>query len=96
MRLKLASFLSSVIVKASILGHTEGFVKVVAEEKYGEILGVHILGVQATETIAEPATALYLEATVDDMMYAVHAHPTLGECALGDAFASVGGKAIHI
>jgi dihydrolipoamide dehydrogenase len=81
--------------KASILGHTEGFVKVVAEEKFGEILGVHILGAQATETIAEPATALYLEATVDDMMFAVHAHPTLWE-SLGDAFASVRGLAIHI
>jgi dihydrolipoamide dehydrogenase len=45
--------------------------------------------------VAEPATALYLEATVDDMMYAVHAHPTLWE-ALGDAYAAVRGLAIHI
>lgn len=81
--------------KASILEHNEGFVKVIAEEKFGEILGVHIVGPQATEIIAEPATALYLEATVDDMMYAVHAHPTLWE-ALGDAYASVRGLAIHI
>ncbi len=81
--------------KASILGHNEGFVKVVAEEKFGEILGVHIVGPQATEIIAEPATALYLEATVDDMMFAVHAHPTLWE-SLGDAFASVRELAIHI
>jgi dihydrolipoamide dehydrogenase len=81
--------------KASIVGHNEGFVKVVAEDKFGEILGVHIVGPQATEIIAEPATALYLEATVDDMMYAVHAHPTLWE-ALGDAYAAVRGLAIHI
>ena len=54
--------------KASILGQHEGFIKVVAEETYGEILGVHIIGPQATEIIAEPITALQLEATVDDMM----------------------------
>jgi dihydrolipoamide dehydrogenase len=81
--------------KASILGRPEGFVKVVAEEKNGEVLGVHIIGPLATETLAESVTALQLEATVDDMMFMVHAHPTLWE-AMGDAFASVRGLAIHI
>jgi len=81
--------------KASILNHHEGFIKVVAEEKSGELLGVHIIGPQATEILAEPVTALQLEATVDDMMFMVHAHPTLWE-ALGDAFSSVRGVAIHI
>ena len=81
--------------KASILGRPEGFVKVVAEEKYGEILGVHIIGPQATEILAEPVTALQLEATIDDMLFTVHAHPTLWE-AMGDAFASVRGLAINI
>jgi dihydrolipoamide dehydrogenase len=81
--------------KASILGRPEGFIKVVAEEKHGEVLGVHILGPLATEILAEPTIALQLEATVDDMMSVVHAHPTLWE-AMGDAFAAVRGLAIHI
>jgi dihydrolipoamide dehydrogenase len=81
--------------KASIIGRHEGFVKVVAEEKYGEILGVHMIGPLATEMLAEPVTALQLEATIDDMMFTVHAHPTLWE-AMGDAFAAVRGLAINI
>jgi dihydrolipoamide dehydrogenase len=80
--------------KASILGAHDGFVKVVAEEKYGEILGVHIIGPQATEIISEAATALALEATIDDMMFMIHAHPTVWE-AMGDAFASVRGMSIN-
>lgn len=80
--------------KASILGSHTGFIKVVADEKYGEILGVHIIGPFATEIIAEPTTALQLEATIDDMMAMVHAHPTVWE-ALGDAFASVRGLSIN-
>jgi dihydrolipoamide dehydrogenase len=80
--------------KASILNHHEGFIKVVAEEKYGEVLGVHIIGPLATEIVAEPVAALQLEATIDDMMFTVHAHPTLWE-AMGDAFASVRGLAIN-
>ena len=80
--------------KASIIGHTEGFVKVVAEEKHGEILGVHAIGHLASEILAEPVAALQMEATLDDMMFTAHAHPTLWE-ALGDAFASVRGLAIN-
>ena len=80
--------------KASILNHHEGFIKVVAEEKYGEVLGVHIIGPLATEILAEPVAALQLEATLDDMLFTVHAHPTLWE-AMGDAFASVRGLAIN-
>jgi dihydrolipoamide dehydrogenase len=80
--------------KASILGSHEGFIKVVADEKYGELLGVHIIGPMATEIIAEPTTALQLEATLDDMMAMVHAHPTVWE-ALGDAFAAVRGLSIN-
>lgn len=80
--------------KASILGHHEGFIKIVADEKYGEILGVHIIGPQATEVISEAVAALQLEATVDDLMAMVHAHPTLWE-AIGDAVASVRGLAIN-
>jgi len=80
--------------KATILGAHEGFVKVVAEEKYGEILGVHIIGPLATEIIAEAVTALQLEATVDDMMSMIHAHPTVWE-ALGDGFNAVRGMSIN-
>jgi dihydrolipoamide dehydrogenase len=80
--------------KASILGRTEGFVKVVAEEKHGELLGVHAIGHLASEILAEPVAALQLEATIEDMLFTVHAHPTLWE-AMGDAFASVRGLAIN-
>jgi dihydrolipoamide dehydrogenase len=81
--------------KATILGQHDGFIKVVAEEKYGEILGVHIIGPLATEILAEAVTALQLEATVDDMMAMVHAHPTIWE-GLGDAFAAVRGWQINM
>jgi dihydrolipoamide dehydrogenase len=80
--------------KASILNHHDGFIKVVADEGTGEVLGVHIIGPLATEVIAESVAALQLEATIDDMMFTVHAHPTLWE-AMGDAFAAVRGLAIH-
>ena len=80
--------------KASILGQHDGFIKVVAEEPYGEVLGVHIIGPLATEVIAEGVAALQLEATLDDMLFTVHAHPTVWE-AMGDAFAAVRGWAIN-
>jgi dihydrolipoyl dehydrogenase len=80
--------------KATILGQHEGFIKVVADAKYGEILGVHAIGPLATEIIAEPVTALNLEATLDDMAATIHAHPTVWE-AMGDAFNSVRGLAIN-
>ena len=80
--------------KATILGHHEGFIKVVTDEKYGEILGVHIIGPFATEIIAESVAALQLEATVDDLMSTVHAHPTVWE-AMSDAVAAVRGLSIN-
>jgi dihydrolipoyl dehydrogenase len=81
--------------KATILGSHGGFVKVVSEEKYGEVLGIHIIGPLATEIIAEAATVLKLEGTIDDMMNMIHAHPTVWE-AMGDAFASVRGLQINV
>ena len=81
--------------KATILGSHGGFIKVVSDEKYGEILGVHIIGPLATEIIAEAVTVLQLEGTVDDMMAMIHAHPTVWE-AMGDAFASVRGLQINV
>jgi dihydrolipoamide dehydrogenase len=80
--------------KATILGSHDGFVKVVADEKYGEILGVHIIGPQAYELISEAVTAMEAEATVETMMHTIHAHPTIYE-AVGEAFNSVYGLQIN-
>jgi dihydrolipoamide dehydrogenase len=80
--------------KASIAGHHEGFVKVVADEKYGEILGVHIIGHQGYELISEAVAAMEAEATVETLMSTVHTHPTLYE-AVGEAFNAVYGLAIN-
>jgi dihydrolipoamide dehydrogenase len=81
--------------KATILDAHDGFVKVVADAKYGEILGVHIIGPYATEIIAEAVTALELEATVEEMMFTIHAHPTVAE-ALLDGFSSVESIAVNV
>ena len=80
--------------KATIVGNHDGFVKIVSDAKYGEILGVHIIGPQATELIAEAVAVLELEGTVEEMMYTIHAHPTLAESLL-DAYGSVEGMAIN-
>jgi len=80
--------------KATILGNHDGFVKIIADAEYGEVLGVHILGPGATETVSEAVAILELEGTVEDMLYAVHAHPTLAESLL-DGFGAVEGLAIN-
>ena len=80
--------------RASIVGQHEGFIKIVSDADYGEILGVHIIGPQATELIAEAVAAIELEATVEDLMWTIHAHPTLAEAML-DASNSVYGMAIN-
>ena len=80
--------------RASIVGQHEGFIKIVSDADYGEILGVHIIGPQATELIAEAVAAMEAEATVEDLMWTIHAHPTLAEAML-DAFNSVYGMAIN-
>ncbi len=81
--------------KASILGETEGFVKIISEKKYDEVLGVHIIGPGATELIAEAGAALNLEATVESITKTIHPHPTLSE-AMAEAAHDVYGEAIHI
>jgi dihydrolipoamide dehydrogenase len=81
--------------KARILNDASGFVKIVAEKKYDEVLGVHIVGPRATELIAEAAAALRLEATSEELVRTIHAHPTLSE-AVHEAAEAVGGHAIHI
>ena len=93
-RVKVGKFGFGANSKASILGSHGGFVKVVSEEQYGEILGAHIIGPSATELIAEMVTAMESEATVETMMASIHAHPTLAE-AMGEAFSAVEGLSIH-
>jgi dihydrolipoamide dehydrogenase len=93
-KVKIGKFPFMANSKASILGRHAGFVKVVADEKYGEILGVHIIGPEAFELISEAVTAMVAEATVDTMIHAIHAHPTLYE-AMGEAFNAVYGMAIN-
>ena len=91
---KIGKFPFTANSRASIVGAHEGFIKIVSDAKYGEILGVHIIGPQATELIAEAVTAMELEATVEDLMWTIHAHPTLAEAML-DASNSVYGLAIN-
>jgi dihydrolipoamide dehydrogenase len=80
--------------RATILGHHEGFVKVVSDERYGEILGVHIIGPEGFELVAEAVAAMEAEATVETMVHTIHAHPTLYE-AVGEAFNAVYGLSIN-
>jgi len=81
--------------KAVALGDTEGFVKVVADKATGELLGVHIVGPEATELIHEFAVGRTLEATLEEIIHTIHAHPTLSEAALEATLAALG-HPIHI
>lgn len=81
--------------RALSAGHTEGFVKLIADEKYHELLGVHIVGAGATELIAEATLALELECTAEELMETIHAHPTMSEGMMEAAFQMVG-QGIHI
>jgi dihydrolipoamide dehydrogenase len=92
--IKVGKFPFTANSRASIVGQHEGFIKIVSDADYGEILGVHIIGPQATELIAEAVAAMELEATVEDLMWTIHAHPTLAEAML-DAANSVYGIAIN-
>ncbi len=80
--------------KAAILGKKRGFVKFVTDAQYGEILGVHIIGPQATDLLAEPAYAMSMETTIQDVATTVHAHPTLYE-AIWEAASIAAGRAVH-
>src|SRR2546426_100687 len=81
--------------KAVALGDTEGFVKVVADKATGEILGVHIVGPEATEIIHEFAVGRTVEATLEEVIHTIHAHPTLSEAALEATLGALG-QAIHL
>lgn len=81
--------------KALIMGGADGFIKIIADKKYKEVLGVHILGPRATDLITEGAVAIRLEATIDELITTIHAHPTVGE-AVKEAALAVEKRAIHI
>jgi dihydrolipoamide dehydrogenase len=93
-KVKVGKFPFAANGKASILGQHDGFVKIVSDSTHGEILGVHIIGPEAFELIAEGVTAMEAEATVETMMNTIHAHPTLYE-AMGEAFNNVYGLQIN-
>ena len=94
-KVKVGKFPFTAIGKAKVEDASDGFVKVVADEKYGEILGIHMIGHTVTEMIAEAVAAIALEGTVDDLIHTIHAHPTLAE-ATHEAMEAVFGAAIHI
>jgi dihydrolipoamide dehydrogenase len=84
-----------VLGRAKMAGETEGFVKIVADKKYDEVLGVHMIGPRATELVAEATLALRLECTVEELIRTIHAHPTFSE-AVGEAAHATHGAAIHM
>jgi len=92
---QVGKFPFSALGKAMILGETTGFVKIVAEKRYDEVLGVHIVGPRATELIAEAVLGRRLETTVEEIANTIHAHPTLAEAML-EAAHGVYGEAIHV
>jgi dihydrolipoamide dehydrogenase len=91
---RVGSFKFGVLGRARIAGETEGFVKIVAETKYDEVLGVHMIGPRSTELVAEATLALRLECTVEELIRTIHAHPTMSE-AVGEAAHAAHGAAIH-
>jgi dihydrolipoyl dehydrogenase len=92
---RIGKFPFSASGKARIIGEEEGFVKIVADKKYDEILGVHIIGPHATELIAEACVAMQLESTAEELGRTMHAHPTVSEAVM-EAAEGVHGLAIHI
>ncbi|HXG95158.1 MAG TPA: dihydrolipoyl dehydrogenase [Blastocatellia bacterium] len=91
---KVGKFQLPVLAKAQIVGANEGLVKVVSDAKYDEVLGLHIIGPHATEMIVEGGAALQMEATVEEMINMIHAHPTVSE-GIHEAFEDAHGMAIH-
>jgi dihydrolipoamide dehydrogenase len=92
---KVGKFPFSASGKARILGETDGFVKIVSEKKYDEVLGVHIIGPHATELLAEACVAMQLETTADELGRTIHAHPTVSESVM-EAAEGVHDLTIHI
>ena len=92
---KVGKFPTSGNGRSLVAGHTDGMIKILSGEKYGEILGVHILAPSATELIEEAALAITLEATVKEFTETIHCHPTVAE-AVRECALNVDKKAIHI
>jgi dihydrolipoamide dehydrogenase len=92
---RVGTFPFGVLGRAKMAGETEGFVKIVADTKYDEILGVHMIGPRSTELVAEAVLALRLECTVEELIRTIHAHPTFSE-AVGEAAHATHGAAIHM
>jgi dihydrolipoamide dehydrogenase len=92
---RIGTFPFGVLGRAKMAGETDGFVKIVADKKYDELLGVHMIGARSTELVAEATAALRLESTVEELIRTIHAHPTMAE-AVGEAAHAVHGAAIHI
>src|SRR5688572_24874995 len=91
---RVGSFPFGVLGRAKMAGETEGFVKIVADRKYDEVLGVHMIGPRSTELVAEAVLALRLKCTVEELIKTIHAHPTFSE-AVGEAAHATHGAAIH-
>jgi dihydrolipoamide dehydrogenase len=92
---RIGTFPFGVLGRAKMAGETDGFVKIVADKKYDELLGVHMIGLRSTELVAEATVALRMEATVEELIHTMHAHPTMAE-AVGEAAHATHGAAIHI
>ena len=92
---RIGTFPFGVLGRARIANETDGLVKIVAEKKYDEVLGVHMIGPRATELVAEATLALRLESTVEELIRTIHAHPTMSE-AVGEAAHATHGEAIHV
>jgi dihydrolipoamide dehydrogenase len=92
---RVGTFPFGVLARAKIAAETDGFVKIVADRKYDEVLGIHMIGPRATELVAEATLALRLESTVEELVRTIHAHPTMSE-AVGEASHAVHGAAIHL
>ena len=92
---RIGTFPFRALARARMAGETDGFVKIVAEKKYDEVLGVHIIGPRATELVAEAVIALRMEVTVEELIKTIHAHPTMSE-AVGEAAHAAYGAAIHL
>jgi dihydrolipoamide dehydrogenase len=91
---RIGTFPFGVLGRAKMAGETDGFVKIVADRKYDELLGVHMIGPRSTELVAEATVALQLECTVEELIRTIHAHPTFAE-AIGEAAHATHGAAIH-
>jgi dihydrolipoamide dehydrogenase len=92
---RVGTFPFGVLARAKIAAETDGFVKIVADKKYDELLGVHMIGPRSTELVAEATVALRMEATVEELIRTIHPHPTMAE-AIGEAAHATHGAAIHL